>query len=80
LKGQKLIKEITVLARDMVKEVDHPTCGPIKLVNTPVKFSESTPGIRSAPPTLGQHSIEVLKSLGYSEQQVEEFKTSGVVA
>jgi succinate--hydroxymethylglutarate CoA-transferase len=80
LKGQKLIKEITVLARDMVKEVDHPTCGPIKLVNTPVKFSESTPGIRSAPPTLGQHSIEVLKSLGYSEQQVEEFKASGVVA
>jgi succinate--hydroxymethylglutarate CoA-transferase len=64
----------------MVEEVDHPTCGPIKLVNTPVKFSESTPGIRSAPPTLGQHSIEVLKSLGYSEQQVEEFKASGVVA
>ncbi|KAI4743686.1 formyl-coenzyme A transferase [Aureobasidium sp. EXF-12298] len=69
-----------VLARDMVKEVDHPTCGPIKLVNTPVKFSESTPGIRSAPPTLGQHTGEVLAQLGYSESQVEEFKTSGVVA
>lgn len=69
-----------MLARNMVKEVDHPTCGPIKLVNTPVKFSESTPGIRSAPPTLGQHTSEVLKQLGYSEQQVEDFKTSGVVA
>jgi succinate--hydroxymethylglutarate CoA-transferase len=69
-----------VLARDMVKEVDQPTCGPIKLVNTPVKFSESTPGIRSAPPTLGQHTVEVLKQLGYSEEQVEEFRSSGVVA
>jgi succinate--hydroxymethylglutarate CoA-transferase len=64
----------------MVKEINHPTCGPIKLVNTPVKFSESTPGIRSAPPTLGQHSVEVLKSLGYSGEEVEEFRASGVVA
>jgi succinate--hydroxymethylglutarate CoA-transferase len=72
--------ENAVLARDMVKEVDHPTCGPIKLVNTPVKFSESTPGIRSAPPTLGQHSVEVLKGLGYDEQQIERFRDSGVVA
>jgi succinate--hydroxymethylglutarate CoA-transferase len=64
----------------MVKEINHPTCGPIKLVNTPVKFSESTPGIRSAPPTLGQHSVEVLKSLGYSKEEVEGFRASGVVA
>jgi succinate--hydroxymethylglutarate CoA-transferase len=64
----------------MVTEIDHPTCGPIKLVNTPVKFSESTPGIRSAPPTLGQHSVEVLMQLGYSEEEVEEFRASGVVA
>jgi succinate--hydroxymethylglutarate CoA-transferase len=69
-----------VLARDMVKEVDHPTCGPIKLVNTPVKFSESTPGIRSAPPTLGQHTGEVLEQLGYSESEVEEMRRGGVVA
>lgn len=70
----------TVLARDMVKEVDHPSCGPIKLVNTPVKFSESTPGIRTPPPTLGQHTSEVLLQLGYSESQVEELKTQGVVS
>ncbi|KAG9949248.1 CoA-transferase family III, partial [Aureobasidium melanogenum] len=69
-----------VLARDMVKEVDHPACGPIKLVNTPVKFSESTPGIRTPPPTLGQHTSEVLLQLGYSEAEVEEFKTKGVVS
>ncbi|CAD0098197.1 unnamed protein product [Aureobasidium mustum] len=64
----------------MVKEINHPTCGPIKLVNTPVKFSESTPGIRSPPPTLGQHTGEVLKELGYAETEVEELKRLAVVA
>lgn len=64
----------------MVKEVEHPSCGPIKLVNTPVKFSESTPGIRSPPPTLGQHTSEVLRTLGYTEEEVEEMRGAGVVA
>ena len=64
----------------MVTEINHPTCGPIKLVNTPVKFSESTPGIRSPPPTLGQHTDEVLRTLGYKETEVEELKRLGVVA
>lgn len=75
-----MLTTLAVLARDMVKEVDHPACGPIKLVNTPVKFSESTPGIRTPPPTLGQHTSEVLLQLGYSEAEVEEFKTKGVVS
>ncbi|KAK2614094.1 hypothetical protein N8I77_000952 [Diaporthe amygdali] len=50
------------LARNMVIEVDHEDCGPIKLVNTPMKFSESKPGLRSPPPTLGQHTDEVLRA------------------
>ena len=65
----------------MVQEVEHPTCGPIKLVNTPVKYSASKPGIRRAPPTLGQDTNEVLLStLGMSEDEVAELRSEGVVA
>jgi succinate---hydroxymethylglutarate CoA-transferase len=64
----------------MVKEVDHPTCGPIKLINTPVKYSYSTPGIRSPPPTLGQHTDEVLRdNLGISEEDIRALRMDGVV-
>ena len=45
----------------MVKMVEHPACGTLGMVNSPVKWSESTPGIRTAPPTLGQHTEEVLR-------------------
>ena len=65
----------------MVKEVEHPVCGSMKLVNTPVKFSESTPSIRTPPPLLGQHTDEVLRDIvGISESAISALKQNGVVA
>ncbi|KAL3427773.1 CoA-transferase family III [Phlyctema vagabunda] len=69
-----------VLARDMVKEMDHEFCGPIKMVNTPVKYSESKPSIRTPPPVLGQHTDEVLREvLGMSEAEISSLKAEGAV-
>ena len=69
-----------VLARNMVKTIKHPTCGPIKVVNTPFKFSDSEASIRTAPPTLGQHTDDLLAGLGYTAKCIEELKASGIVA
>ncbi|KAF8466715.1 CAIB/BAIF family protein [Kalaharituber pfeilii] len=70
-----------VLARDMIHEIQHPTCGPIKLINTPIKFSESKPRIRAPPPTLGQHSVEILtKILHLSEPEVLHLMAKDIVA
>ena len=65
----------------MVKEIEHPACGPMRLVNTPVKYSYSEPSIRTPPPLLGQHTSEVLGDiLGMSETDIAKLKTEGVVA
>lgn len=72
---------LVVLARGMVKEVEHPACGPMKLVNTPVKFSHSNPSIRTPPPLLGQHTDEVLRDIvGMSDLDIRNLKNEGVVA
>lgn len=67
-------------ARNMVVEVEHEQCGPIKLVNTPVKYSESKPRVRTAPPTLGQHTDEVLKDiLGFEAGEVVALREQGAI-
>ena len=65
----------------MVTQVQHPACGSMKLVNTPVKYSYSKPSIRSPPPTLGEHTDSVLsKLLGMTKDEIQSLKDEGVIA
>jgi formyl-CoA transferase len=45
-----------IQARGLVWECEHPTAGPIKLVGSPMRFSESPARLYKAPPLLGQHN------------------------
>jgi formyl-CoA transferase len=64
----------------LVQEVEHPHYGKVKVVGPPATFSESTVGIQSPPPLLGEHNREILtRLLGYSEDQVKSFQDQGVL-
>ncbi|KAF9907323.1 hypothetical protein EC991_011145 [Linnemannia zychae] len=66
-----------VLARGMVHEVEHVKAGKIKLIGMPVKYSDTKPTIRSAPPLLGEHTEEVLSSvLGYEDGKIQDLKVN----
>ena len=47
-------------ARAMVETVEHPKLGPVRLLGTPFKFSETPTSIRRHPPTLGENTAEIL--------------------
>lgn len=71
-----------VVANRMLLEQDHPTVGRIRVVAPPFRLSESSDDlrVRSAAPTLGEHTDEVLGELGYSESSIATMRERGIVA
>jgi alpha-methylacyl-CoA racemase len=70
-----------VRAREMVVELDQPGVDkPVRQLGVPVKLSR-TPGKVDKPgPALGQHTDEVLQTLGYSTGEIDALKEAGAVA
>lgn len=65
--------------RQMLVEINHPTVGRIKQTGVAVKLSETPGSLRSAPPTLGQHTAAILRELGYAEGDITQFRRDGVI-
>ena len=61
------------------QEVEHSTLGTIKQVGFPYSFSETPPEIRLPPPTLGQHTAEILAEIGYSAEQIAALQAKNAV-
>ena len=61
------------------RKVQHPVAGEISVTGFPWQLSETPPDIRLAPPTLGQHTDEVLGELGYSAEEVARLHEDGAV-
>ncbi|UCD01162.1 MAG: CoA transferase [Promethearchaeota archaeon] len=65
--------------RNMVIEMEHPKFGKIKNVASPIKYSRTPLKIREFAPKLGQHTKEILKNLGYSDEEIRDFKKKGII-
>lgn len=69
-----------VLARDMVVPVALPSGAVVRMPGNPIKLSDAENPNFTAPPSVGQHSREVLTSvLGYPPQQIDALCASGAV-
>jgi crotonobetainyl-CoA:carnitine CoA-transferase CaiB-like acyl-CoA transferase len=64
---------------DFFRLVDHPSEGRIKLTSPPINFSETPATINRLPPLLGEHNEEVLKEIGYTNEEISQFYKNEII-
>lgn len=68
-----------MIERNMIIEVNHPTIGKMKTVGNPINMSEIKKHSYKPAPTIGQHTEQILRSLGYTKKQIDHFKEKNIV-
>ena len=73
-----LMEDEHLTAVNYLPVVEHPTEGRVRDIRVPSTWSESQPNVRRHAPQLGEHSVEVLREAGLSEDQIEALIARGV--
>lgn len=76
---EDLITDPQIVENQYIVNYDHPVLGSIKGLGCPAQFSQTPARIVSAAPQLGQHTVEVLLSLGYSEEDIAQLYEKEVI-
>ena len=72
--NSEIVKE-----RRMVREVEHPLAGPIKLFGSPLNFSDTPVREFAAAPLLGADTEDVMHGIGYDDDQIAALREAGVI-
>jgi crotonobetainyl-CoA:carnitine CoA-transferase CaiB-like acyl-CoA transferase len=76
---EDVVDDAQVLHNELLVDVERPNGEAMRVVGMPVRFSETPGSIRSGPPSVGQHTDEVLSSVGFSDDEIAAMREDGVV-
>ena len=67
-----------LVQRGTVQAMDHPVCGSVRFIASAIRFDDKPPAPATPPPTLGQHTPEVLSEwLGWTADQIDRRAAGG---
>jgi crotonobetainyl-CoA:carnitine CoA-transferase CaiB-like acyl-CoA transferase len=74
-----LVSDLQVQALGAITKIEHPTAGSFDTVAPVVRFSGTPTTITSPPPTLGQHTDEVLKVAGFEDSELHKLREARII-
>jgi len=76
----EVLQDPQLEARDMIRQVEHAVAGATRVIGVPIKLSETPGAVRTAPPSLGQHTTAILKhDVGLDDAAIGRLRAAGVV-
>lgn len=75
----EIMEDPQVIHRQIIGECEYPQKGKVKIIKTPVFTDGHLPQIRHRPPLIGEHSVEILRELGYSGEEIQTLLQKGVI-
>jgi crotonobetainyl-CoA:carnitine CoA-transferase CaiB-like acyl-CoA transferase len=73
---EEAVNDAQTQTRNMIVQLEHPALGMARSIGNPIKFSETPVSYRLPPPLLGEHTGEVLRALGYSEEEARDMSAA----
>lgn len=75
----KLLTDEQVNVLGLIKPVEHSRVKDFKMVDLPISINNERSTLQNLPPLLGEHSEEVLKEIGYTDEQIEALLADAVI-
>ncbi len=73
---EDLVHDEQIKTREMLIEMWHPNIEKLAMIGNPMKLSATPPRYVTPPPTVGQHTSEILQDIGFTEDEVESLLRS----
>jgi crotonobetainyl-CoA:carnitine CoA-transferase CaiB-like acyl-CoA transferase len=75
----EITKDPQAIKNDFFDTLDHPNGSEVRLVASPVKFSETDAAVKGPAPQVGQHTEEILLEAGYTWEDITRLKDEGAI-
>jgi crotonobetainyl-CoA:carnitine CoA-transferase CaiB-like acyl-CoA transferase len=76
---EELLDDPQVAENEFVASFDHPMLGPVRQMGPMLQMSETPLRVQGCSPTLGEHTDEVLRDLGYSDDAIAALREKGIL-
>jgi crotonobetainyl-CoA:carnitine CoA-transferase CaiB-like acyl-CoA transferase len=74
----EIVRHPQLESRDVLQTIDS-RYGPMRLVGTGFRLAHGSPGLDREPPTLGEHTDEILREAGYGAEEIERLRRDAVI-